>query len=266
MPNVSYQTILKYYDEAKRLNYPAKLTVTNSSARLESAHRGVVTATAINIKFGSEMGFVNKVLKAGERAADNPPPQLLAYTGGADVRPRDISYFRHRLPNVPRVKYSHVTEVDLTSAYFYAAAQLGIITQAIFDEAKAQPKGVRLVALGALAASKTIFINDPQTGETIYEKYDGRTASLFFSAAKLVDDVLQDAADKYPVLFYWVDAVFVRKEHGLPLKAFFESKGFPSKEKPLDKILIQAEPGKPTFVKCVEATGNTKFFTFPARR
>lgn len=152
--------------------------------------------------------------------------------------------------------YEGVTEIDLNGAYWSAAHQLGYISDSVYmrgierDESGELkvPKGVRLIALGALARKRTIREFTPDSGyEYIGLDYDAHLGGVFFDCAKLIGDVMlkcvaavnQSGIDTNPFLFYWFDALFVRRELAPLVSKFFALHNFGSKEIELKRIVIE---------------------------
>ena len=129
-------------------------------------------------------------------------------------------------------------EIDLNAAYWRLAFKYGYITEAIYykglnlDE-KGNPvkpifnrygvisnhvsKMSRLIALGNLAKSKTIFKYDGEKYHAPEKEYSTLTENVFFKVSAETDAIMKTlsiiAGKDY--LFYWVDAIFVKSKEAM---------------------------------------------------
>lgn len=181
-----------------------------------------------------------------------------------------------RMPGV----YTGLSEVDLNGAYWTAAYLLGYISQACYergcevgeDGELEVPKHVRLIALGALARKRTVREFVPGEGYKLLPlEYDSHLGGVFFDCAKLIGSVMMKCVsalnaagiDKNPFLFFWFDALFVRKEFAPLVVKFFLQHGFFSKEIEIEKAVV--EHGKKGRVATVyEVSGKVKPFSLSA--
>lgn len=105
-------------------------------------------------------------------------------------------------------------EIDLNAAYWHKALSLGYISTDIYNKAfhSKISKKARLIALGALAKT-TYFYNAENGVLNLSGKQRELTAGIFFHIASEVSiDILTIAYSLKTFIFYWVDAIFLKKK------------------------------------------------------
>lgn len=169
----------------------------------------IVTDTAIPFKF---LSFINQVKRHCKKLEPiGPVPK--------------INYMKFR--DIENGTYKDLVEIDLNKAYWNAAYKKGYLSKEIFDKGlnPDTPKGIRLIALGALATTKTVYHVEGRERTFVDEIRDEKTARYFFDVSYEVDKVMYDIFLKYPVFWYWVDAFFVPRQYKDDIKKDLASFG-----------------------------------------
>ena len=211
-----------------------------------------------------ELHFIKKV-KNHAKTLPEYTPEMLALTGDLPYTPRQINYFKLYRPAIPET-FTDVVEIDINGAYWHTANKLGLLDPETYKQgngehligltdedyhelrkrgeiAPAIGKITRLASLGALAAKVDVF--GCQYNPLRYERkgapvHNPVTANYFYTIAAYLDQIM-DGAGKFlldDILFYWVDAFFVRKRSADKLLEYINASGFTAKLKPLDGIEI----------------------------
>ena len=133
-------------------------------------------------------------------------------------------------------------EIDLNSAYWESAKRLGILSEDVYQRGLKLSKKVRLMALGNLAKRPIIMYFD---GQRYYSERSPMPpmAKYFFACADYTDNIISSIFEKNAdfCLFYWVDALFVKKEIKDVICATLDDIKFPYKIKSIDKITFHKE-------------------------
>lgn len=182
----------------------------------------------------SQLGFVLQVKRYAEK------------TGIPDTRitGSQILYFRFSDKIKPGT-FEGYTELDVNQAYWQIALQKGYLSTEIYEKGLQVDKIVRLVALGALASKKSCHEFDGKQYKFIEEKANETTRSYFFDIAHELDNLMSSTLSRYSedVLFYWVDAFFVKATALEQIKEVFRVHGLGLKEKKIDRIEVEAREG-----------------------
>jgi hypothetical protein len=151
------------------------------------------------------------------------------------------------------------SEVDINSAYWFAAKDYGMICEDTFEKGLEVPKKVRLMALGSAASTKDIFSFDGEnyTYQGIECNKHGRLA--FFTIAKRIDDLMSNAIKIFSgqAAFYWVDALFVKTQFSDSVIHYINGMGFECKV--VDLAWIKGDKKKIETMKIKECEGVTDF-------
>lgn len=139
----------------------------------------------------------------------------------------------------------NVYEIDLNQAYYYAAYQLGYISEEFFQKTLDLPKHIRLRLLGSIATRTHIEESD---GEEIwqYTKQDEKMRDIWHNIVCHVDRVMDEMAEALGqrFLFYWVDGIYFSSfgDQDIPARVveqIAEKNNFEVKKKKLQKIEIR---------------------------
>lgn len=121
--------------------------------------------------------------------------------------------------------WRNVVEIDINSAYLMAALKLGYIDDKLFQKINGLKKKERLIILGMIAAVKTT--NYYKAGE-LQDEYSRDYVPKFVQAFKnIVEYVHRCMWAAYQechknVLFFWVDAIFLRARNPQELQTIAE--------------------------------------------
>ena len=167
-----------------------------------------------------------------------------------------------KLPPCPRVDRSKIKyvcteihrgkiikdciEIDISGAYWAIAYKLGIISDNIYERGLLVSKKARLAALGALAKNITHLYFDGRQWFCEYVE-ESPLKDFFFLAAKEISEIMTQL--RYLTMggfyFYWVDAIFIKKEYAELVGDYLTSLGFEYKSFLIDAIIPKEdETGK----------------------
>lgn len=164
--------------------------------------------------------------------------------------------------------YENVFEVDLNSAYWEAAYQLGFLPYSLYKKGQQVDKMARLISLGAGAAVRDCFRFDPETLEYTFVDTDQNQVgrSRFFQVCYEIDQMVMRSCDIHEALFFWVDAVFLKdRDSAESVVKFFGENAFTSKVIELSRVDIKHGQGTITY-ECTDMEGKMKPYTFPTER
>lgn len=157
--------------------------------------------------------------------------------------------------------YKEFYEIDINAAYWFCAYDFGLITKSTYEQGLTVPKKVRLMALGAAAATKDVLTFDGLSEGYKHQgiEYDPAGRLAFFNIANRVDEVMQIVLSDFPgqAAFYWVDAVFVRAEFAEYVRHYIADFGFETKAMPLAWIKGDATR---KVIETMKITEETDFF------
>ena len=148
----------------------------------------------------SQLGFIQKV-KSHVESLEKPR---------VNVPISDIKYFQYN--DLQRGVVRAGKRVDVNKAYWELARRLGYISEDIFQEGLKIDKMTRLIAWGAIAATKRTYWCENGKKNYIGEKCNHVTRSYFFDVADELGKIMAETLDRHrkSILFYWVDAFFIR--------------------------------------------------------
>lgn len=147
--------------------------------------------------------------------------------------------------------YKGISEIDLTKAYYYAAKNLGYISEEFFNKCMQIPKSQRLRLIGSIATRKTIFEYDPTENKkapvSVKIKQDEKLRLAWDNIVTYVDRAMNEVETYLgkDFLFYWVDGVYF-KDHGLNAKKIqliFKKHGFDSTYEKLHRVDVVNKNG-----------------------
>lgn len=128
-----------------------------------------------------------------------------------DYRGSGIEYIKVNQYNLGD-RIDNLIYVDVNSAYWQTAFNLGIISYSIFKRGEDFDKTVRLAALGSLAKSKSVWKFDGVDFKKSAIIRSLETENLWFAICKRVSDMMVDLSKSLgdDFVFYWVDGIYVR--------------------------------------------------------
>lgn len=184
---------------------------------------------------GKELNFI-KAVKAYVRTLDLPDR----------LRPFATSIpFNLNATNLSEGEYLGYCEIDVSSAYWKTAFNLGYIDRSLFKLGNDQDvirKKVRLMALGSLAKrTEIITYCPPYRPKDMTVQLETCDLEVFWdNISYSFGLVMQEAFNTFSrqMLGYWVDAIFIRQDVATLARKFFASQGFEVKLVPLEKIEI----------------------------
>lgn len=190
--------------------------------------------------------------------------QVKTYASGLDIKQspfsaKDIDYYRFSdlLPGV----YTDVIEVDVKAAYWSIAYQKGYISEEIYNKAEQVNKMDRLIALGSLATVRNVYRFDGQKVYGFAPTVNEKTRSYFFDVARELDLLMKSVFKQleYAILWYWVDAFFLRKDAQGHVYSQFYKHGLDCSVKHIDKIEVEAKK-RSKVITCYMPEGEEKTF------
>lgn len=149
-----------------------------------------------------------------------------------------------------KIKENQIVEIDIVSAYFNAAINLGYLSAENVNEicelsekcklTTKEFKKAKLMALGSMATRKEIF--EFENGK--YVERDliiKETENIFFHVAFEIDLLMKDIASKFKehFFFYWVDALFVSAVAEKEIINYINEKGYICTIKKIQNVYIQ---------------------------
>ena len=148
--------------------------------------------------------------------------------------------FKNRLPDL--LEREDLLCVDLNSAYFQAALNLGYISEETFLKGQQAKKDARLISLGMLASTKTKIMY--QGTEPInYQVQENPLKPFFLSVMHQVGEIMEAASIEFKnsFLFYWFDGIYFENgQDATEVMEFFYNNGpFPSKAEHLKKFICR---------------------------
>lgn len=198
-----------------------------------------------------DLAFIQKVKSHVEKLGK---PQV-------NVLAKDVQYFQ--FGRLEEGYHEPVAEIDVNKAYWLLAYQKGYLSSEIYAEGLKVDKITRLIAWGAIAASKRIYEVENGKAELIDTKVNPVTRSYFFDVAHELGAIMSEtlALHQKSILFYWVDAFFVK---GRSVPALIEKemklKGLPCKHVPLWWIHIKERNKFSDLITVKEKGGKEKPF------
>ena len=151
-----------------------------------------------------DLQFIKKVKKGAKN-----PDIILKYID-KDYQSTPIEYIKVNENIKVGDKFENVICVDINSAYWVTAFQLGIIDEPTYQKGKKIDKIVRLASLGSLAKKTETFEFD---GEKMVKKSIERsheTENLWFAICDRVGSLMSKLSKKIgnDFIAYWVDGIY----------------------------------------------------------
>jgi hypothetical protein len=227
---ISMKYYSKYLQEYKERRMDFTLTKTTYSR--------VINTEKERIIFNSEASGDYRLLALINRVR-NDGKEYLEFLKLAEEKRKEIlgtpniDFFQ--MFEIPKKRQS-IVKVDLQSAYWKAAIELGIVsekTNKFFiecykKETTKKAKSARLKALGSLATTKHIIPYEKGVPNWDYEDIKTEeTKSLYMTVCKAVDDLMKDCQRNVKgVLYYYWDCIFVDERFSKEAIDFFIKKEY----------------------------------------
>lgn len=237
-----------------RQSIPYEITFTNntSSIKCEVNGRPVKYLCSERGLKVHQLAFIQKVKSHVEKLGR---PQL-------NILSQDIQYYQ--FGRLESGYYEPVAEIDVNKAYWLLARQKGYLSKDIYEEGLKVDKMTRLIAWGAIAASKRTYRVDKDGKEPVGEPVvNPVTRSYFFDVAHELGQIMSEtlALHQKSILFYWVDAFFV-KGRSVPqvIEREMKLRGLPCKHNPLWWISVKERDKFHDLITVKEKGGKEKPF------
>lgn len=181
---------------------PFKYVRTGNSYELYSA---VWNCKTFRKGFSSEdLQFIKKVKKYAKN------PEIIMKYIDKDYQEKTIEYIKVNENIKVGDRFDNVICVDINSAYWVTAFQLGIIDEPTYQKGKKIDKIVRLASLGSLAKKTETFEFD---GERMIQKSVERsyeTENLWFAICDKVGSLMSNLSKQIgnDFITYWVDGIY----------------------------------------------------------
>lgn len=218
----------------RRYGTPFTQRDTNSTTRIETEDEiRIYTENALPMK---DLSFIGRV-RANCRSLDPDLFPEQSFTA------KNVRY--NRFNRIAQKRYDNLTEVDVNSAYWEIANKFGYLTPELYEEGLEVEKTTRMIALGALATKYQYWRYEggpkPPKLLTVEEDDDDRRVrSYFFHVAGHLGKIMESVANVYDgVLWYWVDAFFVEREHAKLIPEALAMHGLECKEKRIDRVEVE---------------------------
>lgn len=234
--------------ENSGIPFVLEMTGGSMTVKMDNIQDTIISKGSLSAK---ELNFVKRVKDFAKKS-------------GKDQQPYDQKNVRYfGFLKYQEGEYLDVAELDINSAYWKCALDLGYISTQIYAEGLDVSKTCRLIALGSLATRKRIFNYDPITKK--YEQkddvFDPVLRSYFFHIAYRVGSIVYRFAELYPhsTLFFWVDALFISSQMKEVCHAYFKEHGLQMKEKEIESIIISKGGAFDYDYKVKDAKGVRRF-------
>lgn len=207
-----------------------------------------------------DLQFIKKVKKYARN-----PDIILKYID-KDYQAKPIEYIKVNENIKIGDKFEDVICVDINSAYWVTAFQLGIIDEPTYQKGKTIDKIVRLASLGSLAKKTETFEFD---GEKMVKKSIERsheTENLWFAICDKVGSLMLKLSKKIGKDFiaYWVDGIYFvnTPENYKIITETFKTEGYACKTEQVSSIVFNESD----FVITGATEVDKKVFSFSINR
>lgn len=223
-----------------RRKTPFTATFTKNTLKIESQFFNAIFSGS-HLTF-SELGFINKVKTHARKVEED----------GVIYSPADVDYSAFTLEYDKL--YTNCIELDINAAYWQIAKEEAIISEAIYREGLLKEKRTRLIALGSLATIKRKYYYDgtPESLEKATENiYDAKLRNFWFCISHRLGVLMKKCIAEIGeenFYFFWVDALFCKKEVKKQVEQFFKKEGFGVKAKQVERLIVKI----PTEQECRE--------------
>ncbi len=166
------------------------------------------------------------------------------------------------------ISASNVIEIDITGAYIKAALNLGLISQALYNEIVILDKRARLSILGAIALRKFVTFYDNGKPKKFDIIKNDELRNVWFYITAHIDEILKDCKfilKPNEFYFYYVDGIYIKNtpEAIIKVQEVFKQRNFDFKCKLWQKIEV-VNFNKTMLLKCTN-DDNIKTFQLPTK-
>ena len=156
---------------------------------------------------------------------------------------------------------NNVVNIDITSAYWETAYQLGLLSDKLYEQGKEPPvyetrkgprgeyqvltagtrKQVRLAAIGSLAKKIRTYEYDGQKLKALPVKHQEQTEILWDVICSKVGELLCKVARACgkDFIFFWVDGIYIKKGSEKKVCKMFKDAGYDYKINPIKSISVR---------------------------
>lgn len=183
-----------------------------------------------------DLQFIKKV----KRQAKNP--DIIIKYIDKDYQANPIEYIKVNENIKVGDRFDNVICVDINSAYWVSAFQLGIIDEEIYQKGKKINKIVRLAALGSLAKKTETFEFDGERmiKKTVERSYE--TENLWFAICDKVGSLMSKLSKRIgnDFITYWVDGIYFvnTPENFKIITETFKNEGYACKIEQVSSIVF----------------------------
>jgi len=183
-----------------------------------------------------DLQFIKKV----KRQAKNP--DIIIKYIDKDYQANPIEYIKVNENIKVGDRFDNVICVDINSAYWVSAFQLGIIDEEIYQKGKKINKIVRLAALGSLAKKTETFEFDGERmiKKTVERSYE--TENLWFAICDKVGSLMSKLSKRIgnDFITYWVDGIYFvnTPENYKIITETFKNEGYACKIEQVSSIVF----------------------------
>lgn len=212
------ENLIKYYS-------PCKVTYTVNSVSIYSKKygRAIYSRDGMRLTF-PEMRFINSFRQYFKKRGKN-----LKYI--KDFRYKHAKFIQFK--RKPVGIYKDVIQIDINQAYPTAARLLNIVPEELFLKGTSISKRASLIAIGSLHRQRRKISVDKDGKRKLIEVEEriGYMSNIWRSIVNFTDQAMQKlfticGDDAY---FYWVDAIFCKKEKVKAIQDELRKWGFSSK-------------------------------------
>jgi hypothetical protein len=183
-----------------------------------------------------DLQFIKKVKKYARN------PEIIMKYIDKDYQEKPIEYIKVNENVKVGDRFDNVICVDINSAYWVTAFQLGIIDEPTYQKGKKIDKIVRLASLGSLAKKTETFEFD---GERMIQKTVERsheTENLWFAICDKVGSLMSNLSKKIgnDFITYWVDGIYFvnTPENYKIITETFKAEGYACKIEQVSSIVF----------------------------
>ena len=183
---------------------------------------------------------------------------------------KKIKYYMYSRKLKPGMTFSNCYEIDLNSAYWNTAHQLGLLSDALYQKGKTVSKISRLAAIGSLAKKVKVYEFDgkEQKLKKIIrsEETEFLWDTICYTVGEVMKEVSKACGDDF--VFFWTDALFIKPNSVNLAKQVFKAAGYDFKMEKVDLIqvtdqhLIVTGKGKTQIVNGEKVFVNKRPFPF----
>lgn len=243
-------------DFLRLMGTPYQVTHAGSASKFETDETTYIFREATGIET-KDLFIIQMALRDIDKAIKGDSVRVPGYNNQAfpdadkfpgnvaeEIKASDIQYSHFDLTKGIG-RHTGVIEVDLNSAYWALAKNLGYISKRTYDRGKTVSKSARLAALGAAAKTSYLFDFDGEK-EIFRNKITRPTAPAFFHLCYELGKIMRDIYNEYsPFIYGWyVDALFLDQVAQWDILEMIKRVGHEAKIRPLESIILYSDTAK----------------------